>query len=249
MARVMDAADAAARRPAFTLRPLKKQRVGPTDAAFAAAVNEEDELEDSTRGAPNAAATAGLLLDEKALARERSLDGGILAEAGRWNAALACFDEACRRDPTLATAHEQRAQCLLQLEDRTYDAVHAAHAACEADPAWGEARLTLSRAQLRLGEPALALASAEHALVLGVDDLDEARADVEHLKSILLRLESDDAASGVAAAGKEGARVAAWLDAQRETAGDADAAPEATSDGGDAPGACLLYTSPSPRDS
>ena len=123
----MDAADAAARRPAFTLRPLKKQRVGPTDAAFAAAVNEEDELEDSTRGAPNAAATAGLLLDEKALARERSLDGGILAEAGRWNAALACFDEACRRDPTLATAHEQRAQCLLQLEDRTYDAVQAAH--------------------------------------------------------------------------------------------------------------------------
>ena len=199
----------ATKRAAFTVRPTaKRPRPGPTDAAFAAAVDEEDVDEGEERAAAQAK-TAGLLLDDRALSKERQLDGGVLAEAGRWNAALACFDEACRRDPTSATAHEQRAQCLLQLEDRVYEAVEAAHAACAADPAWGEGHLTLSRAQLRFGEPGLALASAQQALTLGVDSADEARADVEHLEGILLALRSTAASD--ATSSREEARARAGL--------------------------------------
>lgn len=175
----------------------KRRRVGPPPAEFAAAQAEGDA---SDTDEANASRIGGMLMDDKALARAKQLDGGVLAEAGRWNAALACFDEACRRDPSLASAHEQCAQCLLMLPDRAFDAVAAAHAACEAEPAWGEAFSTLSRAQLRLGEPTLALVSARKALELGVDDDDEARADIAHLESVLRRLANEGAEAGTRAA-------------------------------------------------
>lgn len=51
---------------------------------------------------------------------------------------------------------------------RDWDAVQAAQRAAAERPQWPTAFLTLSRAQLNLGEPQLALQSIEHALALQV---------------------------------------------------------------------------------
>ena len=110
----------------------------------------------------------------------------MLATSERWNAALLKFDEAVARDPAAAAAHEQRAQVLMQL-DRYFEAVQAAQRSAELRPTWGDAHLTLARAQYNLGEPALSLASAEHAVALGCDDPQEARDEVESIEEALLQ--------------------------------------------------------------
>ena len=143
----------------------------------------EDEHHETSLGH---GARLGLLMDDIALAREAEKQGTILAEAERWNAALARFDEAVARDATRSTAHEQRSQVLMQL-DRCFEAVQAAQAACNCAPGWGEATLTLARAQLNLGEPLLALASVEKALVLGCEDMAEVREQVELTEASLVR--------------------------------------------------------------
>ena len=206
------------KRASFSIRAAKRPRLGPPDANFvAAAAEEEDANVDEATSNNNASA---LILDDVTLSRKKAQEGGILAEAGRWNAALALFDEACRRDPTSATAHEQRAQCLLQLDDRAFEAVQAAQAACDADPSWGEAPLTLSRAQLQLGEPALALASIEKALALGVDEPSEALEDKAHVEAVLVRLgETVDSGHGDL---REAAKAAAGMVAHEAEGGAPD---------------------------
>ena len=122
-----------------------------------------------------------MLLDDAALAHKAMEDGATLAAAERWNAALERFDESVRRNPSCAAAHEQRAQVLMMLDDRAFDAVQAAQRACDNDEAWGDARLTLARAQLALGEITLALANVERALSLGCQEAQEDELEIEGL--------------------------------------------------------------------
>ena len=160
----------------------KKRRL----AASAFDARDEEDNDAETHSAAYGDTSTALLMDDAALSRSLQQQGAILAAADRWNAALAKFDEAVHRDSSSATAHEQRAQVLLEL-GRFFDAVQAAQRACTAAPTWGEAHLSLARAQLNLGEPALALASAENALTLGCDDPCEALDEIEHIESALLQ--------------------------------------------------------------
>ena len=173
--------------PARNKRP-KRRRL---DAAAFDAQNEEDELADELNSVAASShelshGSPALLLDNVALSRLLLQQGAVLADSERWNAALAKFDEAVARDPSAATAHEQRAQVLIHL-DRFFEAVQAAQRSVERAPTWGDAHLTLARAQFNLGEPTLALDNAERAVALGCEDPQEAREEVEHIEAALLQ--------------------------------------------------------------
>ena len=114
--------------------------------------------------------------------------GSALASGGQFSGALTAFDTALRlfhaepsggdgvddsrRAHREALLHESRAQVFLSL-DRDWDAVCAARRATELRPAWGEAWMTLGRAQMNLGEPAMAIESFTAALE-GDDQHEEA---------------------------------------------------------------------------
>jgi len=173
--------------PARNKRP-KRRRL---DAAAFDAQNEEDELADELNSVAASShelshGSPALLLDNVALSRLLQQQGAVLADGERWNAALAKFDEAVARDPSSAAAHEQRAQVLIHL-DRFFEAVQAAQRSVERAPTWGDAHLTLARAQFNLGEPTLALDNAERAVALGCEDPQEAREEVEHIEAALLQ--------------------------------------------------------------
>lgn len=115
--------------------------------------------------------------------------GAVLAEAGQWLQALRSFDAASHAGPSSATAHEQRAQVLLEI-GRAFDAVQAAETACALNTAWGSSRRTLARAQLNHGELELAVRSFEAAVPLLLASGDELEArecleEAEHAEGIL----------------------------------------------------------------
>lgn len=180
-----EAQQAATTAAAIVALQLPKRR--RLDVAAFDAQNEDDELADTLSSvAASSHGSPALLLDNVALSRLLQQQGAVLADGERWNAALAKFDEAVARDPSSAPAHEQRAQVLIHL-DRYFEAVQAAQRSVERAPTWGDAYLTLARAQFNLGEPTLALDNAERAATLGCEDPQEAREEVEHIEAALLQ--------------------------------------------------------------
>mmetsp|Transcript_36966 Transcript_36966/g.73234 ORF Transcript_36966/g.73234 Transcript_36966/m.73234 type:complete len:224 (+) Transcript_36966:75-746(+) len=119
--------------------------------------------------------------------------GNTLASEGNFSSALTSFDTALRLIAVLqpvskireAALHELRAQVLLEMGNRDFDAVSAATRATEVAPGWSDGFLTLGRCQLNLGEPSFAIKSMSAALRLNpnlnqdeevVEDLERAMA-------------------------------------------------------------------------
>lgn len=101
--------------------------------------------------------------------------GNKLAEEWKYCEALGKWESALLLMPDRAILHEQKAQILLELGE-TWKALKAATRATELEPSWGEAWITLGRAQLNYGEPDSAIESLDRALAIKPDSA-EARND------------------------------------------------------------------------
>ena len=134
----------------FTMKRSKRPRPRPTAKGFAGA-DDDDEPAAAPSPAP-APRTAA----------ECRGAGNLLAESGRFGAALAQFDAALALEPRSPELHELRAQALLAM-DRCYDAAAAADCAIALRPTWADAHLARARALLNYGEPDDALDSFRRA--------------------------------------------------------------------------------------
>uniref|UniRef100_A0A8D0E050 Tetratricopeptide repeat domain 33 n=1 Tax=Salvator merianae TaxID=96440 RepID=A0A8D0E050_SALMN len=137
-----------------------------TSQQFEAQAADEQDLDDSGQvDWPHEAKKKKGLLPEENLARSKHLkdEGVILAENERYREALHKWDEALHLTPEDATLYEMKSQVLMSLHEM-FPAVHAAETAVQKDPHSWEAWQTLGRAQLGLGEIALAIRSFQVAL-------------------------------------------------------------------------------------
>ena len=181
-------------------------RLAPAAEIFAAAVHEDPAVEAEREEEAWRQRSLLAIEDDQALSRRLEAQGCVLAEAGRLHEARERLDEAVRRDPSSATAHEALAQVLLE-QGLVFEAVRAAGSACECRPAWAVACLTLGRAQRNLGELRLALGSCDAALhraTAAAADADaggeeeEARAEALEVERLLVlqRVRSGGVADG-----------------------------------------------------
>ncbi|KAL7155816.1 hypothetical protein ABFS83_03G101200 [Erythranthe nasuta] len=104
----------------------------------------------------------------KNLAQDFESQGNKLAEEGKYRQALGKWESAITLMPSKAVLHEQKAQVLLELGE-AWTALKAATRATELEPKWGEAWITLGRAQLNYGEPDCAIESFDKALAIKPD--------------------------------------------------------------------------------
>lgn len=111
-------------------------------------------------------------------------EGNAFAEEGSYGKALSRWDAALALDPCQAVLQEQRAQVLLELGN-PWPAVQAATRATELEPSWGTAWVTLARAQLNYGEPAMAVRSLQNAVRLQAGDLDVLK-ELQHAQSLVV---------------------------------------------------------------
>ncbi|XP_013816527.1 tetratricopeptide repeat protein 33 isoform X1 [Apteryx mantelli] len=90
-------------------------------------------------------------------------EGANLAENRRYREAIHKWDEALQLTPEDATLYEMKSQVLMSLHEM-FPAVHAAEMAVQRNPRSWDAWQTLGRAQLGLGEIALAIRSFQVSL-------------------------------------------------------------------------------------
>ncbi|NWZ90534.1 TTC33 protein, partial [Nesospiza acunhae] len=104
-----------------------------------------------------------LLEDCVRKSKELKDEGANLAENKRYREALVKWDEALQLTPEDATLYEMKSQVLMSLHEM-FPAVHAAEMAVQRNPRSWDAWQTLGRAQLGLGEIALAIRSFQVSL-------------------------------------------------------------------------------------
>ncbi|KAH0681596.1 hypothetical protein KY284_022681 [Solanum tuberosum] len=108
--------------------------------------------------------------------------GNKLAEEGKYREALGKWESALLLMPDRAILHEQKAQILLELGE-TWKALQAATRATELEPSWGEAWVTLGRAQLNYGEPDSAIESLDRALAIKTAEaINDRQAALHHIQ-------------------------------------------------------------------
>ncbi|XP_072272736.1 tetratricopeptide repeat protein 33 [Pyxicephalus adspersus] len=107
------------------------------------------------------------ILFENNIAKSKRLkdEGALLALNGRYSEAIKKWDEGIQSTPEDATLYEMKSQSLLCLHE-IFPAVQAAETAVKRNPHFVEAWQTLGRAQLGLGEIALAIRSFQIAIHL-----------------------------------------------------------------------------------
>ncbi|XP_065517630.1 tetratricopeptide repeat protein 33 [Lathamus discolor] len=104
-----------------------------------------------------------LLEDCLKKSKELKEEGANLAEKRRYREAIQKWDEALQLTPEDATLYEMKSQVLMSLHEM-FPAVHAAEMAIQRNPRSWDAWQTLGRAQLGLGEIALAIRSFQVSL-------------------------------------------------------------------------------------
>ncbi|XP_073477771.1 tetratricopeptide repeat protein 33 [Aquarana catesbeiana] len=108
----------------------------------------------------------GILLEDNVTKSKRLKDeGALLALNGRYREAVKKWDEGIQLMPEDATFYEMKSQSLLCLHE-IFPAVQAAETAVKRNPRFVEAWQTLGRAQLELGEIAMAIRSFQVAFHL-----------------------------------------------------------------------------------
>ncbi len=128
-------------------------------------------------------------VSREAVIERRNAAGCSCAEAGdmkgaigHWRAALALQPKDAKAEAKL---HEQSSQVLLEM-GRTFEAISAAERAVSCAPEWLPARLSLGRAQLNHGEPAMAVQTFQKATHLEPRSA-EAWQDLAYAKKALSR--------------------------------------------------------------
>lgn len=124
------------------------------------------------------------LEDGRAKSERLKQEGGVLAESERYWEAISKWEEALALTPEDETLHEMRAQSYLLLNE-VYPAVQAAAKCTEVNPLWWVGHQTLGRAQLGLGDVAMAVKSFSRAVHLYPADEELWKEDLLWAKSLL----------------------------------------------------------------
>ncbi|XP_010584105.1 PREDICTED: 5'-AMP-activated protein kinase catalytic subunit alpha-1 isoform X6 [Haliaeetus leucocephalus] len=131
----------------------------------AEAADDKDLADDDAANWVHATKRRKKILVEDCVKKSKELkdEGANLAEKRRYREAIQKWDKALQLTPEDATLYEMKSQVLMSLHEM-FPAVHAAEMAVQRNPRSWDAWQTLGRAQLGLGEIALAIRSFQVSL-------------------------------------------------------------------------------------